>query len=117
MAPWIFWNVLYFLVFIGHAFMISSGYMAYRKETFEDFGRDYDYDYEIRSTILHVFLLLLHVLPIVGLYTYFILVVNAMRVKIKREFAQEDLNEVDLGGAVAGHQEDLNEIDLENPDS
>ena len=40
--------------------------------------------------------------------------VNALRVEIKREFAQEDLNEVNLGGAVEGHQEDLNEIDLED---
>ena len=114
MAPWIFWNVLCLLAFIGWAFMISSSYVAYRKETFEDFGHDYDYDNEIRNIILYVYLLLLHVLPIVGLYTYFILVVNAMRVEIKRESAQEDFNEVDLGGAVEDHQEDLNEIDLED---
>ena len=117
MAPWIFWNVLCLLAFIGWAFLISSSYVAYRKETFEDLGHDYDYDNEIRNIILYVYLLLLHVLPIVGLYTYFILVVNAMRVEIKRESAQEDFNEVDLGGAVEDHQEDLNEIDLEDSEA
>ena len=40
-----------------------------------------------------------------------------MRVEIKRESAQEDFNEVDLGGAVEDHQEDLNEIDLEDPEA
>ena len=117
MTPWIFWSVFYLLALIG--FFVWTFYTTVRahldseKEWSLKTGEDFDYDKELRRGIIGLLPWAIALPFIVGLCIYFILVVNALRTKIKRELSTEALHHQDV---LEDAEDDLSEVDLEDPE-
>ena len=117
MTPWIFWSVFYLLTLIG--FFVRTFYTTVRahidseKEWSLTTGEDFDYDKELRRGIISILPWAIALPFIVGLCIYFILVVNALRTKIKNELSTEAVHHQD---DLNDPEDDLSEVDLEDPE-